>query len=110
MANHTPDSGTDPRSTRRSKKIVLLSDGAGNSSAKLLKTNIWRICDSLGVRRRAHAPRELGVSRTPARLHPVDAITFVGRAAVGIRLGSYYENNDGSADVTVTRLSGNAVR
>jgi uncharacterized protein (DUF2235 family) len=29
------------------KNIVLLSDGTGNSSAKLLKTNVWRVYESL---------------------------------------------------------------
>ena len=31
----------------RGKNIVLLSDGTGNSSARLLKTNVWRIYESL---------------------------------------------------------------
>lgn len=31
------------------KNIVLLSDGTGNSSAKLLKTNVWRIYESLDL-------------------------------------------------------------
>ena len=34
------------------KKIVLLSDGTGNSAAKRHKTNIWRLYDSLDLRRR----------------------------------------------------------
>ena len=29
------------------KNIVLLSDGTGNSSAKLLKTNVWRVYKAL---------------------------------------------------------------
>jgi uncharacterized protein (DUF2235 family) len=29
------------------KNIVLLSDGTGNSSAKLLKTNVWRVYEAL---------------------------------------------------------------
>ena len=49
---------TDPRSTpgsapgtmpRKPKNIVLLSDGTGNSSAKLLKTNVWRVYESLDL-------------------------------------------------------------
>jgi uncharacterized protein (DUF2235 family) len=33
-----------------SKKIVLLSDGTGNSSAKVLKTNVWRLYQALDLR------------------------------------------------------------
>jgi uncharacterized protein (DUF2235 family) len=33
-----------------SKNIVLLSDGTGNSSAKVLKTNIWRLFQILDLR------------------------------------------------------------
>ena len=29
------------------KKIVLLSDGTGNSSAKLMKTNVWRLYEAI---------------------------------------------------------------
>lgn len=32
------------------KNIVLLSDGTGNSAAKLFKTNVWRIYDALDLR------------------------------------------------------------
>jgi hypothetical protein len=31
------------------KNIVLLSDGTGNSSAKLLKTNVWRVYEALDL-------------------------------------------------------------
>jgi hypothetical protein len=31
------------------KKIVLLSDGTGNSAAKLFKTNVWRVFQSLDL-------------------------------------------------------------
>jgi uncharacterized protein (DUF2235 family) len=31
------------------KKIVLLSDGTGNSSAKLFKTNVWRVYQALDL-------------------------------------------------------------
>lgn len=31
------------------KRIVLFSDGTGNSSAKLFKTNVWRLYDALDV-------------------------------------------------------------
>lgn len=33
----------------KGKNIILLSDGTGNSSAKLLKTNIWRLYESLDL-------------------------------------------------------------
>ena len=32
-----------------SKNIVLLSDGTGNSSAKLMKTNVWRLYEALDL-------------------------------------------------------------
>lgn len=31
------------------KNIVLLSDGTGNSSAKLMKTNVWRTYEALDL-------------------------------------------------------------
>jgi uncharacterized protein (DUF2235 family) len=34
---------------RDSKNIVLLSDGTGNSSAKLMKTNVWRLYEALDL-------------------------------------------------------------
>ncbi len=37
-----PTGGSGPK-----KNIVLLSDGTGNSSAKLLKTNVWRVYEAL---------------------------------------------------------------
>src|SRR5712672_3582711 len=33
-----------------SKNIVLLSDGTGNSSAKVFKTNVWRLFQILDLR------------------------------------------------------------
>src|SRR5258708_9400164 len=33
-----------------SKNIVLLSDGTGNSAAKVLKTNVWRLFQVLDLR------------------------------------------------------------
>ena len=32
-----------------SKNIVLLSDGTGNSSSKLFKTNVWRMFQALNL-------------------------------------------------------------
>jgi len=37
----------NPSGTRVPKNIVLLSDGTGNSSSKLLKTNVFRLYESL---------------------------------------------------------------
>ena len=39
---------TDHR-RRRPKNIVLLSDGTGNSSAKLMKTNVWRMYEAVDL-------------------------------------------------------------
>ena len=33
-----------------SKNIVLLSDGTGNSSSKLFKTNVWRLYQALDLK------------------------------------------------------------
>ena len=35
--------------TDRSKAIVHFSDGTGNSSAKLFKTNVWRIYEAVDL-------------------------------------------------------------
>jgi len=32
-----------------SKNIVLLSDGTGNSSSKIFKTNVWRLYQALDL-------------------------------------------------------------
>ncbi len=34
---------------REAKSIILFSDGTGNSSAKVFKTNVWRIYESLDL-------------------------------------------------------------
>ena len=36
-------------STRRPRKIILFSDGTGNSSGKLFKTNVWRLYEALDL-------------------------------------------------------------
>jgi uncharacterized protein (DUF2235 family) len=47
------DSSTDKTATfkraRDAKNIVLFSDGTGNSSAKLFKTNVWRIYEAVDL-------------------------------------------------------------
>ncbi|HMR33780.1 MAG TPA: DUF2235 domain-containing protein [Geminicoccaceae bacterium] len=46
---------------RAGRAIVLLSDGTGNSAAKLAKTNVWRLYQSLALEapRVGEAPRQL---------------------------------------------------
>ena len=34
---------------RKPRNIVLLSDGTGNSSAKLMKTNVWRMYEAVDL-------------------------------------------------------------
>jgi len=35
---------------RKPKRIVLLSDGTGNSASKVWKSNVWRVFESLDLR------------------------------------------------------------
>ena len=48
---HPVDSRELPRSvvTPQSKSIILFSDGTGNSSAKLFKTNVWRMYEAVDL-------------------------------------------------------------
>jgi type VI secretion system (T6SS) phospholipase Tle1-like effector len=46
-SNQSVDSG--PLAERPARNIVLLSDGTGNSAAKLNKTNIWRLYQALDL-------------------------------------------------------------
>lgn len=39
----------DGRKIKRSKSIILFSDGTGNSSGKLFKTNVWRIYEAVDL-------------------------------------------------------------
>lgn len=41
------------------KSIVLFSDGTGNSSAKLFKTNVWRMYEAVDLGATAIAPRQI---------------------------------------------------
>jgi uncharacterized protein (DUF2235 family) len=41
------------------KSIVLFSDGTGNSSAKLFKTNVWRMYEAVDLGANALAPRQI---------------------------------------------------
>src|SRR3979490_2474748 len=38
-----------PARASMSKNIILLSDGTGNSSAKIFKTNVWRLFQALDL-------------------------------------------------------------
>src|SRR5712664_2958660 len=42
--------GAEEQKTAQPKHIVLLSDGTGNSSAKVFKTNVWRLFQILDLR------------------------------------------------------------
>jgi uncharacterized protein (DUF2235 family) len=44
-----PAAAPEPASTSASKSIILFSDGTGNSSAKLFKTNVWRLYEALDL-------------------------------------------------------------
>ena len=39
------------------KKLIVLSDGTGNSAARLFKTNVWKLYEALDTFARAE-PRE----------------------------------------------------
>lgn len=40
---------TEPATTFTRRNLIVLSDGTGNSGAKLFKTNVWRIYDALDL-------------------------------------------------------------
>ena len=44
----TPAAPEEP-GTGRAKSIILFSDGTGNSSAKLFKTNVWRMYEAVDL-------------------------------------------------------------
>lgn len=46
-----PDSkALQPAEPKRRKRLLLFSDGTGNSSAKLFKTNVWRLYEAADLR------------------------------------------------------------
>ena len=55
------------------RNIVLLSDGTGNSSAKLMKTNVWRMYEAIELT----TGDQLGPASLAAVTH--DAALFDGR-------------------------------
>jgi len=66
----TMPTGTDPQS-RTGKAIVLLSDGTGNSAAKLFRTNVWRIYEGLDLTCNQVAFYDNGVGTSSFRLFAV---------------------------------------
>ena len=48
VVQHVPDAA-EPDETCQNKAIFLFSDGTGNSSAKLFKTNVWRLYEALDL-------------------------------------------------------------
>ena len=49
MTTETPTGAARPDTKGESKAIVLFSDGTGNSSAKLFKTNVWRMYEAVDL-------------------------------------------------------------
>src|SRR5688572_1985295 len=70
---------------RPPKNILLFSDGTGNSSAKLQKTNVWRLYEAL----------DLG------------AIDAQGRPADPVQI-AYYDNGVGTSSVPLLAAIGGA--
>ena len=56
---------------QRAKNIILLSDGTGNSAAKLHKTNVWRVYRALDLTLMISSPNMTTASERPrsARWH-----------------------------------------
>ena len=54
----TTTTDTAPSRAARSKSIVLFSDGTGNSSAKLFKTNVWRMYEAVDLGPSAEGKRD----------------------------------------------------
>jgi uncharacterized protein (DUF2235 family) len=54
----TTAADTAPSRAARSKSIVLFSDGTGNSSAKLFKTNVWRMYEAVDLGPSAEGKRD----------------------------------------------------
>ena len=47
------------------KRIILLSDGTGNSASQVWKSNVWRVFESLDLRGSTRSP-----SMTMGLAHP----------------------------------------
>lgn len=54
-----PTGGPETAAVRKPKAIVLFSDGTGNSSAKMFKTNVWRMYEAVDLGATAIAPRQI---------------------------------------------------
>src|SRR5688500_18648722 len=54
-----PADAAPPRAAgSRPKSIILFSDGTGNSSAKLFKTNVWRMYEAVDLGPSAEGKRD----------------------------------------------------
>ncbi len=65
------------------RKIILLSDGTGNSAAKVWRTNVWRVFESL-------------IFRAPTRSRPMttaSALSFKPYAILGGAFGLGLKRN-----------------
>ncbi len=65
------------------KNIILLSDGTGNSAAKLFKTNVWRIYQALDIR----DPPQGGPLQVVMYDNGVGTETFKPLALLGLAFG-----------------------
>ena len=80
QGGHREEASAPPQPTKgpeniQPKRIVLFSDGTGNSSAKLFKTNVWRLYDALDVDPLPNNP--VGLPATdPKRSDPVRQIAY----------------------------------
>jgi uncharacterized protein (DUF2235 family) len=54
----TNESTTEKTDRGRAKSIILFSDGTGNSSAKLFKTNVWRMYEAVDLGPAAEGKRD----------------------------------------------------
>lgn len=54
----TTDAATEKTAEGRAKSIILFSDGTGNSSAKLFKTNVWRMYEAVDLGPSAEGKRD----------------------------------------------------
>jgi uncharacterized protein (DUF2235 family) len=59
MDDQTGAGGAEIGTAYKPKSIVLFSDGTGNSSAKLFKTNVWRMYEAVDLGATASASRQI---------------------------------------------------
>src|SRR3954470_22432250 len=66
------------------KRLIVLSDGTGNSSAKLFKTNVWRLYEAIDL---GPAPRSDEVTQIAFYDDGVGSSSFKPLAVLGGALG-----------------------